>query len=88
MVWGQLVGLRVGVAWVWIRMRVDNRVLVRVGVRVEVEVRMRDEIIQHVLVRGPLTPLQSGAIVLLGITADSVVGFKLELNDWGWFGVV
>eukprot|EP00954_Amorphochlora_amoebiformis_P030201 1394318-Amorphochlora_amoeboformis.AAC.2 len=31
-------------------------------------------IIQHVLIRGPLTPPQSGAKVLLGITADRAVG--------------
>eukprot|EP00954_Amorphochlora_amoebiformis_P006331 494789-Amorphochlora_amoeboformis.AAC.1 len=33
-----------------------------------------DQTIQHVLVRGPLTPPQCGEIVLFGITVDRVVG--------------
>eukprot|EP00954_Amorphochlora_amoebiformis_P025501 1373442-Amorphochlora_amoeboformis.AAC.1 len=49
-------------------------VWVRVRVMIRVRARVRDQIIQHILVRGPLTPPRSGEKVLLGITADCVVG--------------
>eukprot|EP00954_Amorphochlora_amoebiformis_P016461 1290578-Amorphochlora_amoeboformis.AAC.1 len=41
-----------------------------------------DQIIQHVLVRGALTPPQSGDIVLLGITADRGFRDRIKIRVW------